>query len=63
MHIIIKNAINGRIKKCNDTTGDTYSNLNDQCLKCPVSFSLYNIPFTSCTNLELSNLHTCNSLK
>ena len=51
-------------KKGNDTTEDAYLELNkDMCLKCSISFSLYKIPFTSCTNLELSNLNSCNSLK
>ena len=50
--------------KCNDTTENVYLNFNkEQCLKCSISFSLNNIPFSSCTNLELSNLYTCNSLK
>ena len=50
--------------KCNDTGEDAYLNLNkDRCLECSISFSLHNIPFTSCTTLELSNLNTCNSLK
>ena len=50
--------------KCNDTTEDAYLYLNeDLCLKCSINFSLHNIPFTSCTNLELSNLNTYNSLK
>ena len=50
-------------KKCNDTTDAYLISNQDQCLKCSISFSLNNIPFTSCTNLELSNLYTCNSLK
>ena len=51
-------------KKCNDTTENVYLNFNkEQCLKCSISFSLNNIPFSSCTNVESSNLYTCNSLK
>ena len=50
--------------KWNDTIEDAYLELNkDRCLKCSISFTLYNIPFTSCTNLELSNLNTFNFLK
>ena len=50
-------------RKCNNTTDSYLISNQDQCLKCSINFSLNNIPFTSCTNLELSNLNTCNSLK
>ena len=50
-------------RKCNNTTDSYLISNQDQCLKCSINFSLNNIPFTSCTNLELSYLNTCNSLK
>ena len=34
------------------------SNTKDTCVKCSISFNYHNLPFTSCTDLELSNLYT-----
>ena len=50
--------------KCDDPTDyESRKFHKDECLKCSTSFLLYNMPFTACTDLELSNLYTCNSLK
>ena len=52
---------------CNGTSEDEYvllKNKNDlwHCLYCNLKNNLFNFPFTTCDNLQLSHINNCNSM-
>ena len=53
---------------CNGTTASEYETLKNSstswsCLVCRLKYRIDNIPFTRCSNLDLSNINNINSMK